>query len=93
MITLEQLKARAIDPETEALMNRTMELAQHNIYVYRKRMAESDSEIRSCIYSMTHNGNDPKSNEQMLNEARMYIEKNVYTDEQWEQYFIPLLTT
>lgn len=91
MITLEQLKARAIDPETEALMNRTMELAQHNIYVYRKRMAESDSEIRSCIYSMTHNGNNPKSNEQMLNEARMYIEKNVYTDEQWEQYFIPAI--
>lgn len=28
-VTLKQLKARAIDPETEALMNRTMELAPH----------------------------------------------------------------
>ena len=91
MITLEQLKARTIDPETEALMNRTMELAQHNIYVYQRRMAEGDFEIQSCIYDMTHYGNDPKSNEQMLNDARMYIEKQVYTDEQWEKYFIPAI--
>ena len=90
MITLEQLKERPIDPDTEAMMNRTMELAQHNIFVYQSRM-NGDEERNLCIHDMTHNGNEPKSNEQMLNDARMYIEKQVYTDEQWEQFFIPAI--
>ena len=89
-MTLQELKQRPINPRTKELMERTWELSEWNICVYRNRMANPD-DISSNIYSMTHNGNNPKSNEQMLDDARMYIQKGVYTDEQWEQYFIPAI--
>ena len=89
-MTLQELKQRPINPRTKELMERTWELSEWNICVYRNRMANPD-DISSNIWDMTHNGNDPKSNEQMLDDARMYIQKGVYTDEQWEQYFIPAI--
>ena len=91
-ITLEQLKARAIDPETAERFERTKELWSGNIRAIRHRMNCGEPfELRSCIFSMTHNGNDPKSNEELLNDARMYIEKGVYTDEEWEKWFVPAI--
>lgn len=89
-MTLKELKARPINPRTKELMERTWELSEWNILAYRNRMANPEG-ISSNVYSITHNGNDPKSNSQMLDDARMYIQKGVYTDEQWEQYFIPAI--
>lgn len=90
-ITLEQLKARPINPETVKMFERTMELWHGNICAMQNRMAMGGDEVEYLTYEMTHDGNDIKSSEQMLDDARLYIEKHVYTDEQWEQYFIPAI--
>ena len=90
-ITLEQLKARPINPETVEMFERTMELWHGNICAMQNRMAMGGDEVEYLTYEMTHDGNDVKSSEQMLDDARLYIEKHVYTDEQWEQYFIPAI--
>lgn len=91
-ITLEELKMRPINPETTERFERTMELWHGNIQALRYRMDSGDPfEIKSCVFSMTHNGNDPKSNDDLLNDARMYIEYNVYSDAEWEQYFLPAI--
>lgn len=90
MITLQQLKRRRINPETRKMMEHTCELAHWNIMAIRNRMADQD-DIRYQVFDLTHNGNDPKDNKELLDDARMYIEKGVYTDEEWEQYFIPAI--
>ena len=88
-ITLQDLKERKLNPKTADRMERTWELSDHNKMVYRYRMEKGD--IDSCTFDMTHNGNDPKSNEQMLDDARCYYEQHVYTDEEWERYFLPAI--
>ena len=85
-MTLQELKMRPINPWTKQSMEYSRELSEWNIQVKRNRMTNPDG-IQTNIYDMTQN----KSNEQMLDDARMYIEKNVYTDEQWKQYFIPAI--
>ena len=89
-LTLQKLKERPINPSTRNRMKYTMELSDWNINAYRKRMETTDG-ISSNVYDMTHNGNDPKSNKDMLDDARMFVDKDVYTDEQWEKYFIPAI--
>ena len=73
------------------MFERTMELWHGNICAMQNRMAMGGDEVEYLTYEMTHDGNDIKSSEQMLDDARLYIEKHVYTDEQWEQYFIPAI--
>ena len=89
-VTLNDLKARKINPETQAMFERTMELWHGNILVHQRRMAMEEEREYEAM-NMTHDGNDPKSSEQMLDDARMYIEKHVYTDEQWERYLPPAI--
>lgn len=61
-----------------------------NIRIYRERMETPDG-IRRNISDIVQDGNDPMDNEEMLDRARWYIEMNVYTDEQWENYLIPAI--
>ncbi len=89
-VTLNDLKARKINPETQAMFERTMKLWHGNILVHQRRMAMEEEREYEAM-NMTHDGNDPKSSEQMLDDARMYIEKHVYTDEQWERYLLPAI--
>ena len=88
-ITLLGLKKRRLDPETVEMLENTWELDDWNKSVYRHRMENGD--IDHQIFMMTHDGNDPKPIKQMLNEARCYYEAHVYTDAEWEQYFIPAI--
>ena len=89
-ITLSDLKARPINSDVAALLERTMELSTWNNSVRQRRMADEHGR-ESNIWDMTHDGNDPKENGNMLDVARLYYEKHVYSDEEWEQYFLPAI--
>ena len=91
LITLDDLKKRPLNPKTVEIFNRTCELAPHNIFVMRHWLYEDEDGPERCTYNLTRNGNDRKPSSQLLDDARMYIEKNVYTDEEWEKWFIPAI--
>ena len=88
--TLTDLKARPVNPETKEMMERTQRLSEWNINVFRRRMGDAHSRDTN-IFEMTHDGNDPKENEKMLDEARLFYAHGVYTDEEWEQFFLPAI--
>lgn len=90
MITLEQLKARPVNPAVDNRLKRTQELSAWNINVFRNRMTNQLTR-ETNIWEMTHDGNDPKENGDMLDVARLYYQHGVYTDEEWKQYFIPAI--
>jgi len=90
-ITLAELKARPLNPNTVETFNRTQELFCGNILAKRYRLYNDERGPQSCAYDLTRNGNDRKPSKQLLDDARMYIEKGVYTDEEWEQWFIPAI--
>ena len=88
-VTLQDIKAR---PLREIAWKGYMEtcLDEWNIGVYRRRM-ESEDGIRRNISTMVRYGNEPLDNEEMLDRARWFVEKEVYTDEQWEEHFLPAI--
>lgn len=63
-----------------------------NINVRRNRLnSKEETYIRWEIHDMTHYGNEPYSNEEMLDYARCFLEKEIYTEDQWNKYFIPAI--
>lgn len=78
-------------PSREVLneIEKTWLLSRHNISVYRYRMDNGDVEM--CIYNLTHDGNDPRDNDRLLDFAACYYWSKVYTDEEWERYFLPAI--
>lgn len=90
-ITLDELKSRPLNPETVEKFERTCELWYGNIQAMRYRLYHVERGPQSCAYDLTRNGNNRKPSKQLLDDARMYIEKKVYTDEEWEKYFIPAI--
>lgn len=88
-VTLSGIKARRlVEVAWRGYMDVT--LSEWNIRVDRERMKTKDG-IRRVIADLTQNGNEPMSNEEMLDRARWYVEKEVFTDEQWEKYLLPAI--
>lgn len=92
-LTLEDLKNRPLNKDMYDSMYETWELGnEHNIECYRSRIREgNDHDIKNECYDMTHNGNDPMENEEMLDHARCFYEDNIFTDEEWVNIFIPAI--
>ena len=88
-VTLDDIKAR---PLVEIAWRGYMDsvLSEWNIHVHRLRMEDSFG-IQSNIADIVQDGNDPRDNNDLLDYARWYVEKNVYTDEEWEKYFLPAI--
>ena len=89
-MTLQELKEYPLNKEYLKHLEDCLVFDEHNINIYKIRM-NSKRERGWEIWDMTHRGNDPLSNEEMLNKARCFIEKNIYTDKQWNKYFIPAI--
>ena len=88
-VTLQDIKARPlVEIAWRGYMNTV--LSDGNIRIYRERM-ESLKDRRYDIDDLVRHGNNPMDNEEMLDRARWYIEKKVYTDEQWEKYLLPAI--
>lgn len=89
---LEELKKIRINKKMMHKLHCTHELGDDwNDSVYRSRM--EDEKTRDWnIHDMTHIGNNPRTNKNMLDHARCYYEKKIYTDEEWEKYFLPAIT-
>ena len=90
-ITLEELKQRPLNKDMYKSMYNTWELGdEHNIECYRRRIREGNKhDIENECWDMTHDGNDPMENEDMLDHARCYYEDKIYTDDEWEKIFLP----
>ena len=90
MITLKSIRRRKLNKEMWEMLHETWELGdEHNDSVTRYRMENND--IDYCIYDLTHYGNDPYMNEDLLDRAKCYYKAGIYTDEEWEKYFLPAI--
>ena len=87
-ITLNILKKRRLNKSLYKRLHSCGELDPYNINVCRTRIQNEEGR-ESCAFDLTHSGNDPRSNKEILDHARCYYEDKVYTDEQWIQYLIP----
>lgn len=64
----------------------------NNIKVSRYRMDSGDSTyIRWEIEDMVYEGNNPMSNEDILDMASICATNNIYTEEEWNKYFLPAI--
>lgn len=89
-MTLQELKKYPLDKEyLEDLIERNV-LNKNNRELHQRRLVNPDW-IEYEIWNITHDGNNPRSNEDMLNNARCFIEENIYTDKQWNKYLIPAI--
>lgn len=88
-ITLQDLKEGKINSSLLKTMKATWELDDYNKEVYHYRM--KNGKIRWEIEKMTHDGNDPRRNQEILDRAIIYYSEQVYTDEEWEKYFLPAI--
>ncbi len=91
IITLEELKKRPINRYINDMLYRTLRLGDDwNERIYKERMLD-EYERRYCIADIVQEGNDPRDSKEILDIARCYIERGLYTDEQWEKYIIPAI--
>lgn len=89
-MTLQELKEYPLNKEYLKSLEGCLVFDEHNVSAHKIRM-NSERGREWEIWNMTHYGNDPLSNKEMLNRARCFIEKNIYTDKQWNKYFIPAI--
>lgn len=91
-ITLEQLKAMPISDKVADEIERLGPEMHWNMQIDQRQFREGDEHDRDYVaYSMTHDGNDPKTVRDILDEARLYIHYNVFTDEEWESFLLPYI--
>ena len=89
-MTLQELKEYPLDKEYLKDLNERNVINKDHKEFHQNRMKDSYYK-KWEIWDMTHDGNDPRSNDDMLNFARCYIECDIYTDKQWIKYFIPAI--
>ena len=89
-MTLQELKKYPLDKEyLKDLNERNVINKDHR--EFRQNRMKSAYYRKWEIQKMTYDGNDPRSNNDMLDFARCYIECDIYTDKQWNKYFIPAI--
>ena len=89
-MTLQELKEYPLDKEYLKDLNERNVINKDHREFHQNKM-KSSYYRKYEIFDMTHYGNDPRSNDDMLKFARCYIECNIYTDKQWNKYFIPAI--
>ena len=91
-ITLEQLKAMPISDAVAAEIQRLGTEMHVNMRINQCLFREGDEYDRDYVaFTMTHDGNDPKTIRDILYEARLYIHYGVFTDEEWESFLLPYI--
>ena len=87
MVTLNDIKNRPINEKLVKKMEDSMVLNERNIEVIRYRMEHDLAKWE--VDDMTHRGNDLKTNDRILDEARIWFDRGIYTDEEWNDILIP----
>lgn len=91
-ITLEQLKAMPVSDKVAAEIERLGPELPWNMQVDQRWFREGDEDDRDYVaFDMTHDGNEPKTIRDILDEARLYIHYDVFTDEEWESFLLPYI--
>lgn len=91
-ITLEQLKAMPISDNLAAEIQRLGTEMHGNMRIDQRELREGDEYDRDRVaFNMTHDGNEPKTIRDILDEARLYIHYDVFTDEEWESFLLPYI--
>lgn len=89
-ITLDDIKNHPINEELkEDYIRRLIIQNDWNKQAHLTRMKSSSYWIKCEIWEMSHDGNEPYSIEELLDHARLFYDDHIYTDEEWNKYFIP----
>lgn len=88
-INLEYLQQHKPDAKILNEMQRTYELWQHNLRVWRMRTNEEGP--NAFAFRLTHYGNDPLENHEMIERAVCYYRTGVFSDDEWQRFFIPAI--
>ena len=83
--TLDDLK---VSPDKES-RNRWEYYGKCDKNVVRSRIEKGLAHWEA--YDITHNGNDPRTNKEIINRARWYYSQHVMTDEEIEKYILPAI--
>ena len=88
-INLEYLQQHK--PEAKILneMQRTYELLHYNLRVWRRTTDEEGP--NDFAFELTHYGNDPLENHEMIERAVCYYRTGVFSDDEWQRFFIPAI--
>lgn len=70
-------------------MQRTNELCEHNLRAWRFRTYEKGPD--AFVSQLTHNGNDPYENHEMIERAVCYYHTGIFCDGRWQRFFIPAI--
>ena len=93
-ITLDDIKTWNINPETRDLVERTKTLEWWNIRARHLLFNEGPSNYESLCSEITHDGNDPRPNEEILDIAALFFKRGVYYQGDpwfWVNYIIPAI--
>ena len=88
-ITLQDLQQHTPDANVFNEMKRTLALWSHNLSVWRCRTNEEGP--HAFAYELTHHGNEPLENHEMIDRAACYYNTGIFFDEEWKQFFIPAI--
>lgn len=88
-INLEYLQQHKTDAKILNEMQRTYELFPYNLRVWRNRANEEGPNV--FAFELTHCGNDPYENHEMIERAVCYYRTGVFSDDEWQRFFIPAI--
>lgn len=88
-INLEYLQQHKPDAKILNEMQRTYELWHYNLRVWRNRANEEGPDV--FAFELTHCGNDPLENHDMIERAVCYYRTGIFSDDEWQRFFIPAI--
>ena len=88
-INLEYLQQHKPDAKILNEMQRTYELWRYNLRVWRNRTNVEGPD--AFVFELTHCGNDPYENHEMIERAVCYYRTGVFSDDEWQRFFIPAI--
>lgn len=88
-INLVYLQQHKPDAKILNEMRETLHLWSYNLSVWRRRTDEEGP--AAFAFELTHSGNDPLENHEMIERAVCYYRTGVFSDDEWQRFFIPAI--
>lgn len=86
-INLVYLQQHKPDAKILNEMRKTLHLWSYNLSVWCRRTDEEGP--AAFAFELTHSGNDPLENHEMIERAVCYYRTGVFSDDEWQRFFIP----
>lgn len=93
-ITLDDIKTWNVNPEIRDLVERTKTLAWWNVRAFHLLCNDGPSNYERLCREITHYGNDPRPNEEILDIAALFFERGVFYQGNpwfWVEHILPAI--